>query len=141
MLPGAMAPAWMVELERNLAGEDDTDELATALIVLATIAGQDVRVEQDEQHGAGRRALLLLSAGGDPSRGLDLNGHAVEAIANDLRTAERQLALETGLRLLRLQAEGLPHISEALHGLMHAPDLAWRAYAAGVLAGELGGDD
>lgn len=141
MLSGAMAPAWMVELEQTLAGEDDTDELATALIVLATIAGQDVRVEEDEQHGAGRRALLLLSAGGDPSRGLDLNGRAVEAIANDLRTAERQLALETGLRLLRLQAEGLPHISEALHGLMHAPDLAWRAYAAGILAGELGADD
>lgn len=134
-------PRWMTDLETKLAGKDDTEELATALIVFATLAGQDVRVDKDEVHGAGRRAMLLLSTGGDPSRGLDLNGRAVEAMAGDLRSAERQLALETGIRRLRLEAEGLPHVSEALHGLMHAPDLAWRAYAAGLLAEELGGDD
>jgi hypothetical protein len=32
-------------------------------------------------------------------------------------------------------------VSEALHGLMHAPDLAWRAYAAGLLADHLDPDD
>jgi hypothetical protein len=137
-----MAPQpWLLDLERTLADDEDTEELATALIVLATVAGQDVRVDEDEAHGAGRRALLLLSAGGDPARGLDLNGRAVGSIADDLRTAERQLALENGLRRLRLEAEGLAHVSEALHGLMHAPDLAWRAYAAGLLAEELGGAD
>jgi hypothetical protein len=131
----------MGQLEETLAGEDDTEELATGLIVLATIAGQDVRIGEDEAYGAGRRALLLLSAGGDPSRGLDLNGRAVWSIADDLRSADRQLELESGLRRLRLEAEGLPHVSEALHGLMHAPDLAWRAYAAGLLADHLDPDD
>ena len=87
-----------------------------------------------------RRALLLLSTGGDPSRGLDLHGRAVASLADDLRTVDRQIALEEGVKELRVQAEGLPHVSEALHALVEAPDVAWRAYAAGVLAQELEGD-
>ena len=66
---------------------------------------------------------------------------AVGAIADDLRTVDRQIALEEGLRQVRLQAEGLPHVSEALHGLIDAPDVAWRAYAAGLLAQALGEAD
>jgi hypothetical protein len=54
-------------------------------------------------------------------------------MADDLRSVDRQLALEDGLRELTLQAEGLPHVSEALHGLTGAPDVAWRAYVAGLL--------
>ena len=84
-----------------------------------------------------RRALLLLSTGGDPGRGLDLHGRAVSAMADDLRTVDRQIALEDGVKELRLEAEGLAHVSEAIHGLVEAPDVAWRAYAAGVLAQEL----
>jgi hypothetical protein len=133
--------AWLIELERTLAADEETEELATAVVVLASVAGRDVAVDADEAHGAARRALLLLTAGGDPERGLDLNGRAVGSVADDLRTAERQLALETGLRRLRLETEGLPHVSEAVHGLMHAPDIAWRAYAAALLAQELGGAD
>jgi hypothetical protein len=129
-----------VSLERSLAEDAETETLATGLVVLATVAGRDVHVDEDEARGAARRALLLLSAGGDPERGLDLHGRAVTAIADDLRTVDRQLALENGLRQLRLQAEGLPHVSEALHGLAEAPDVAWRAYAAGILAQALGED-
>ena len=130
-----MSPAdWLVSLERSLAEGEGTEALATGVVVLATVAGKDVHLDEDEAHGAARRALLLLSAGGDPERGLDLHGRAVSAMADDLRTVDRQLALEGGLRELRLQAEGLPHVSEALHGLTEAPDVAWRAYAAGVLA-------
>ncbi len=77
------------------------------------------------------------STGGDPARGLDLHGRAVTAIAEDLRTVDRQLALEEGLRQLRLEAAGLPLVSEAIHGLTDAPEVAWRAYAAGILALEL----
>ena len=134
------AADWLVSLERSLAEDAETETLATGLVVLATIAGRDVHVDEDEARGAARRALLLLSAGGDPERGLDLHGRAVTAIADDLRTVDRQLALEDGLRQLRLQAEGLPHVSEALHGLSEAPDVAWRAYAAGVLAQALDED-
>jgi hypothetical protein len=132
------AAAWLETLERSLAEDEGTEALATGLVVLATVASRDVHVDSDDARGAARRALLLLSAGGDPDRGLDLHGRAVTAMADDLRTVDRQLALEDGLKQLRLQAEGLPHVSEALHGLADAPDVAWRAYAAGILAQVLG---
>jgi hypothetical protein len=129
--------AWLVDLERALAEDEGTEALATGLVVLATVAGRDVHLDEAETRGAARRALLLLSSGGDPGRGLDLHGRAVSAIADDLRTVDRQIALEDGVKQLRLQAEGLAHVSEAIHGLVEAPDVAWRAYAAGVLAQEL----
>ena len=131
----------MIGLERTLASEEGTEELATALVVLAAVAGRDVHLNPDEAYGAARRALLLLSAGGDPARGLDLHGRAVTALADDLRTVDRQLALEEGVRQLRVEAAGLAHVSEALHALTDTPDVAWRAYAAGLLAEELGGED
>jgi hypothetical protein len=132
--------AWLLNLEHSLAEDEGTEALATGLVVLASVAGRDVRVEPDEAHGAARRALFLLGAGGDPSRGLDLHGRAVTALAEDLRTVDRQIALEEGVRQLRLDATGLPHVSEALQGLVDAPDVAWRAYAAGLLAASLGED-
>jgi hypothetical protein len=130
----------MIGLERTLASEEGTEELATALVVLASVAGRDVHLNPDEAHGAARRALFLLSAGGDPARGLDLHGRAVTALADDLRTVDRQLALEEGVRQLRVEAAGLAHVSEALHALTDTPDVAWRAYAAGLLAEELDED-
>lgn len=136
-----MAPPWLVALEEGLAGETeaDTDVLATSLIVLASVAGANVAIDEDERRGATRRALLRLAAGGDPSRGLDLNGPAVTELAEELREIDRQISLEGGFRELAAQSKGLPHVSEALHGLMHAPDIAWRAYACGLLAADLDG--
>lgn len=133
-----MSPAaWMLGLERSLAEDEEPGALATALVVLASVAGREVHVDADEAVGAGRRALFLLSAGGDPSRGLDLHGRAVSAMADELRTVDRQLALEEGVRQLRVEAGGLPHVSEALHALAETPDVAWRAYAAALLAEQL----
>jgi hypothetical protein len=137
---GVSATTWLLDLERSLAEGEETETLAVALVVLASIAGAEVPVDPSEMRAASRRALLLLTAGGDPERGLDLDGRAVTALAEELRTVDRQLALEQGLVDLRAQAKGLPHTSEALHGLIDAPDVAWRAYAAGLLAEELGGD-
>jgi hypothetical protein len=134
-----MAAPWLVEFERALADAEE-DALATVLVVLAAVAGDQVAVEEDEVRGACRRALLLLAAGGDPERGLDLHGPAVAAIAEDLRTVDRQLALEQGIADLRAQAKGLPYVSEAVHALADAPDVAWRAFACSLLAGELGED-
>lgn len=108
------------------------------MVVLAAAAGQQVHVDENELHGAARRALLLLTAGGDPERGLDLNGRAVAVLADDLRTSDRQLVLEQGIADLRAQAKGLPHVSEAIRALTDAPDVAWRAYACSLLAEELG---
>jgi hypothetical protein len=133
--------AWLVDLESSLARDDSGEDLATALVVLAAVAGRDVPLAADEVHGAVRRSLVLLAAGGDPERGLDLHGRAVTALAEELRTVDRQLALEQGVRELALQARGLAHVSEAVHALADAPDVAWRAYAAALLAGELGGDE
>ena len=125
--------SWLVDLEGTLA-EDEEGNLAVAVVVLAAAAGEKVHIGEDDLHGAARRALLLLTAGGDPERGLDLNGRAVTALAHDLRTADRQLVLEQGVADLRLQAQGLPHVSEAIKALTDAPDVAWRAYAASLLA-------
>lgn len=136
-----MRRPWLAGLEESLAADEEGEELPVALVLLATVAGREVPLDPAETRGAARRALLLLTAGGDPARGLDLNGRAVSAMADDLRTVDRQLALEQGVRELTLAAQGLPHVSEALHGLAAAPDVAWRAYAAGLLAEELGGDE
>jgi hypothetical protein len=132
--------AWLLGMERSLGQDEGGDELATALVVLASVAGQDVAIPEDEAHGAGRRALLLLAASGDPDRGLDLNGRAVAALADEVRTVDRQLALERGLDELKAQAKGLPHVSEALAALSATPDVAWRAYACSLLAEELGAE-
>jgi hypothetical protein len=135
------AAPWLAQLERSLAEDTGTDNLAVTLVVLASVAGADVPIEKEQIRAAARRALFLLAAGGDPERGLDLDGRAVTALAEDLRTVDRQLALEQGLVELRFQVQGLSHASEAVHGLIDAPDVAWRAYAAGLLAEELGGVD
>ena len=133
-----MSPAaWMVALEEALARDAGTDNLATALVVLASVAGTGVAVDDAERRAAIRRAMLLLAAGGDPARGLDLNGRAVSALADDLRDVDRQIALESGVRELRTLATGLPHVSEAVRALVDAPEIAWRAFACSLLAEEL----
>jgi hypothetical protein len=135
-----VSASWLAELERSLAESDETDALATSLVVLAAIAGENVAIDEDEAHGACRRAVFLLAAGGDPERGLDLHGRAVTAVAEELRTVDRQLALEQGIADLRARVKGLPHVSEAVHALADAPDVAWRAFACSLLAEELGED-
>ena len=135
-----MPPQWLADLERSLAA-DVEDSLAVGLVVLASAAGRSVPAEEDEVDGATRRALLLLAAGGDPARGLDLNGRAVTALAADLEEPERLDALLDGLRDLLVAAEGLPHVSEALRALLDAPEVAWRAYSCALLALELESDD
>ena len=131
--------AWLRDLEHSLAEDQSGNELATALVVLASVAGQEVQIDEEEAHGASRRALLLLTAGGDPDRGLDLHGRAVTALAEEARTVDRQIALERGLDELKAEAKGLAHVSEALTALRATPDVAWRAYACSLLAEELGG--
>lgn len=122
-----------MELERLTSRAD----LATALVTVASVAGRDVPLDEDETRGAGRRALLVLASGGDPSRGLDLHGPAVERLAEELDTPQRRSALNTGLVRLRDDAIGLRHVSEAVKALLDAPETAWRAFAAAVLADQL----
>ncbi len=135
-----MEKPFLIDLETSLteASDDDDEALATALVVVASVAGAGVPLTEDVKRGAARRALLLLAAGGDPARGLDLHGRAVTVLADDLRTVDRQIALERGIAGLQAAAQGLPHVSEVVHALADAPEIAWRAYACSLLAEELG---
>ena len=59
--------------------------------------GADVQIPEDEAAGALRRAVLLLAAGGDPHRALELDGRAVTGMAVELDSPERRAALARGL--------------------------------------------
>ena len=106
---------------------------AEELVTLALLAGREVPLDEDELRGALRRSLLLLAAGGDPNRGLELDGRAVTALADELDTPERREALLAGLRLLVPDAP-------AAATLLGDPALAWQAFACGLLAEELASD-
>ena len=115
----------------------ETSQGDEARAVLAWLAGAELDVAEDERRGAVRRAMLLLAAGGDPRRALELDGRAVTALAAELDRPDRRAALTHGLGSLRAEAEGLPRTEAALGELADDPELAWRAYAAGLLGEEL----
>jgi hypothetical protein len=125
--------AWLDELEAALAASD----VATAVVTVASVAGHGVPTDEGQLLAATRRALLVLAAGGDPQRGLDLDGPAVERLADELDSAERREALASGLRELASSAGARPHVAETAHALLDAPERAWRAYACAVLAESL----
>ena len=106
---------------------------AEELVALALLAGREVPLDEDELRGALRRSLLLLASGGDPHRGLELDGRAVTALADELDEPERREALLAGLRSLAGEAPDAEL-------LLAEPDLAWRLYACGLLAEELAQD-
>ncbi|TML48752.1 MAG: hypothetical protein E6G21_11570 [Actinobacteria bacterium] len=104
---------------------------------LALLAAPDSLVEPDELNPAVRRAMLLLAAGGDPHRELELDGRAVSALAAELDRPERRAEVSRGLEALRAEAAGLANVSRALAELLLDAGLAWRAYACALLADEL----
>lgn len=122
------------QLEAGLSDADDSQLLAT----LAFLAGRFVTLDPTEVNAARRRALLLLAAGGDPHRALELDGRAVRALAQDLDTPGGNATLAGALGRLRDEAAGLPRVAPALDALLSAPDLAWRWLALALLAEELG---
>jgi hypothetical protein len=107
---------------------------------LALLAGQELELEEDELHGARRRAVLLLAAGGDPEQGLVLDGRAVMALAEELDRPDRRAALLENLQSLREPSRELPETTTALEALLADEELAWRALACALLAEELTGD-
>jgi len=108
---------------------------------LAYVAGRRVELDEDELNAAVRRAELLLAAGGDPHRPLDLYGRAASALAADLDSPEARASLAAGLAELEQETRGLRGAGEALRLLRADTDLAWQSYAASVLADELGNED
>jgi hypothetical protein len=128
-----MREAWLDQLEALLAGADE----ATAVVTVASVAGRELQLDPEELRGAGRRALLVLAAGGDPSRGLDLDGPAVRGMSEELDTPARRDGLEDGLFRLLEDARGLPHVSETAQALLVTREVAWAAYVCSLLAEQL----
>jgi hypothetical protein len=122
----------------ELLARVDTGELGDPLPVLAYVAGQSVPLDEEELNGARRRALLLVAAGGDPHRELEIDDRAVKALAADLYTDELRAALARSIDTLVLRVRDLPVAREAALFLAGDVDLAWRLFALGLLAEELG---
>ena len=110
------------------------------LLGLAWLAGREVQIDADEVHAALRRAELLLAAGGDPRRELELDGRAVVAVAADLDDPGAREQLEDALARLTADSEGLAAVSGGLAQLRSQPDLAWQCYACALLAEAIGED-
>jgi len=102
------------------------------LVVLAYLAGQEVQLEDQERQAALRRALFVFAAGGDLHRDPTLDDPAVIELARDLDSPERREAFANAIA--GLEAE--PQLLERLRN----PEVAWRAYACGLLADELGAE-
>src|SRR5688572_6240565 len=105
-MEGSPERVFLEDLEHGLAGGSAQEPEA----VLALIAGRDVELDPDQVRGAQRRGVQLLAAGGDPQRGLEPDGRAVVAVAQDLDSPERRRALDAGLEGLREAAVGLPNV-------------------------------
>ena len=112
-----------------------------ACAMLALVARESVSLPEDELRAALRRALLVLAAGGDPHRELELDGRGVTGFAADLDSPSRRADLEAALRGLRTQAEALPRASFLLDALLEDRELAWRSLAVALLAEELGDEE
>ena len=121
---------------RSFERADPEDQWA----LLCFVAGQHVTIDGDEVNAALRRAELLLAAGGDPRRRLQLYGRAVTALAEDLDTPAARAQLQAGLEELAPDADGLRGAGEALRLLRGDADLAWQCYALALLAEELADD-
>lgn len=105
--------------------------------LLCFLAGRSVAIDRDELSAALRRSELLLAAGGDPRRPLELYGRAVTALARDIDDPALRAELAAGLAGLSAEVEGLRGASEALRLLGRDGDLAWQCYAMALLAEEL----
>jgi hypothetical protein len=112
-----------------------------ACAILALVARERVSLPADELEASLRRALLVLAAGGDPHRELELDGPAVTRFAEELDSPERRAALQESLRRLNEQAAGLPRASFLLEAEIEDSDLAWRSLAVALLAEELSDAD
>jgi hypothetical protein len=107
---------------------------------LAWLAGQGIELDEDEQRATLRRAELLLAAGGDPRRELELDGRAVLSVAEELNDPAARAELAAGLERLAAGADGLPEVTSTLALLRAEPELAWQGYACALLAEAIGGD-
>jgi hypothetical protein len=107
----------------SAAAKESVRTTEADLVVAAYIAGQQVPLSETERNAALRRALFVFAAGGDLHRDPTFDDPAVVELAADLDSPERRQALIAASDLLERLGD---------------PDLAWRAYACGLLADALG---
>lgn len=113
---------------------------SSLLLGLAWLAGQGIEHDEKEQRATLRRAELLLAAGGDPRRELELDDRAVTSVAGDLDDTAAREQLEDALARLTADSEGLAAVSDGLARLRAQPDLAWQCYAYALLADTIADD-
>jgi hypothetical protein len=121
----------------ELLARVDTGELGDPLPVLAYLAGQAVEIPDEGLNGARRRALLVVAAGGDPHRDLEVDDPAVKSIAVDLFSEDRREQLARAIDALVLRVRDLPAARAAAIYLAGDVDLAWRLFCLGLLAEDL----
>lgn len=103
---------------------------------VAFVAGRGVSLPEDERNEAVRRAVVVRAVEGDPQRPLALDEDAVTRLADELDDPARRAELRAALVALERVVTG-PRASATLARLLNEPDLAWRAFAAALLAAEL----
>jgi hypothetical protein len=107
------------------------------LVALAWLVSGELGFDENELRASRRRAMLVLVAGGDPHRDLDLDAAAAERLGAELDTEARRAALASALDALAADAEGLPAVTAGLDALRSEPELAWRSLSVALLADEL----
>jgi hypothetical protein len=95
-------------------------------------------IPEDELNEALRRALVVRAVEGSPQREVTLEEEAVVRLAEELDSPERRATLRRELESLR-GGDGFGRgAAAALETLLVDDGFAWRCFAAGCLAAELG---
>ncbi len=119
------------------SGPSEVDAAAAA----AFAASLSLPLDDAALAGPLRRAMLLLAAGGDPHRALEVEGRAVRALAYELEALVGDEELAAAFGFVHARARGLPGIEAAAAGLAADPGRARGAVALALLGAELAGDE
>jgi hypothetical protein len=113
---------------------------AAAAAAAAFAASLSLPLDEAALAGPLRRALLVLAAGGDPHRALDVEARAVRALADDLEALVGDDELAAAFASVHTRARGLPRIEAAAAELAANPVQARSAVALALLGAELADD-
>jgi hypothetical protein len=128
------------EVDIALASYPEDEWVPLSAPVLLAPLRERVGIDRDEAYAAVRRASYLAAAAGDP---YEADGPAVLAIADELHTRDRVLALSDAVRSEygRATAARLPRVELVLRQLVAPPGddplRTWRLFCAGLYAREL----
>jgi hypothetical protein len=135
------------EVDLALASYPEDEWVALSATVLLVRLREKVAIDPDEVYGAVRRASYLAAAAGDAESGDDPDGPAAYAIAEELHTRERALALLDGVRgeYARAIAARLPRVEQVLRDLVAPPGedplRTWRQFCAALYASQMADDE